>query len=500
MAGEININPNILPQSGMSEESIAASAELIVTGLEKQLNIKKTEQATKDPSIELKDLEEYIQKLTETTVIDPIKPQEEQKEKEQNRKEEKKTRAKRGKKKGKEPPAAFSWMGKKTQPKREVVISAGALDKFAGKINPDDLKQYLISHIKVTLGIPQEEQQDSIENIDAFRLKLKELNINEDLINQALGDVNEIITSELSRLIKSYMLQKISSSDKFTEWIIKNKKASSLVNYALYNEFIAESQGAKSKGFVGRALQRSVSSKWKMKFKDPRELVQLALELGIDIGPWLTKFVAEKVSLTKEGTVTVNSTMIESEWQKALLLDEYKMLNINLMLEDGFLHRFSTRRRLKKVVKCLRDLGTRTPELNEALMQAKKIAWAKLISHLKESHLARVFSGSEREFEKYSLRIIMITKKAKSLGHGISKEGVKLVEGRLIELALNTASYKLQLLKSMQSIEYDKKREKDIHWLESTTTHLREREERLEFMEKVWDFIYGLFATPAKPV
>jgi len=483
MAAPLNINPNINPQPGASEEAIAGSSEMIVTGLEKELKLKKTKPVEKEEKLNMEKIDDYVKKLSETTTINPINKNQQKKE-EQKEEVLKEKGKKRKKAKRITSPTAFNWIKKKKLPKRKITLEAGRFDKFNKKMTPEALKDYIQAYVKTVLGTPEEEQ----ENANAVLEKYQKLNLDKSYIHQTQTEISNILKGDLSRKIKSTFITKITSKDNFADWIISNKKAGKIVNYALYNELLVGLDQIKTRGFSGKALKKTLSRNWSIKQKKPKELIDLARELGIDVGNWANSFINERILITKQGNVEVNSSLIESEWQKATLLDEFKMLYISLTIEDSFISKVHSWKRIKKVEKELIFLNIGIKERHAAIIEAKKIAWAKIITYLKEAHLARVFSTSLRDFKKASLKISKLTKKAKNIGIGISKEGLKLVEAKLVQLAFETANYKLGILKSMQSLDYDKKRENDIKWLKHATENLKHTEERIEFWERLFLF------------
>lgn len=79
-----------------------------------------------------------------------------------------------------------------------------------------------------------------------------------------------------------------------------------------------------------------------------------------------------------------------------------------------------------------------------------------LISRIKELHLKRLLSEDPREFKMLSEKI-----KTETL-HFAKEEARTWVEARLDELTKGAAEYKLGILKSLQSIEPNRQREKNI--------------------------------------
>jgi hypothetical protein len=494
---EFNLNPNITPQPGMGEESIAASAEMIVTGVEEKLNIKKSGKLIKDQKVDMKMLSQYVEKLSEATRVDHIKKWDQRKDKEGE--EEQQNPKQRGRKRGKGRRAAgFSWMKRRKPPKRDITIRVGEIDRFRGQLSPKTLKDYIDTHVKTTLGVPKEEQEALTKKLNELKAQFKRMKIKDKFLSSAQAEIDVLVRSEMNRAIKARVLKNISEKN-FENWVIKNKEAAKAVNFALYNEYTSDEAEGEAKGFIGRKLKKVVRKNWSTKTKKPKDLIELAEALGIDLKSWVESFTQEKITVKRGGIIHINSSLIESEWQKSVLLDEYKMLHIGLLLEDGLINKFSFRMRLGKVEEGLAALNIRRPEMVAAYNQARKIAWAKLITRLKEAHLTRVLSISEREFTKYSRLISDLTGKAKHVGLGISADGFKLVQAKLEEMAYDTATYKLQLLQSMQSMEFDRKREKNIRWLKTTRANLKATEERTELIEHFSSFLSAVFGRGKTP-
>jgi len=493
MAGPININPNIIPQAqaGMSEESIAASAEMVVTGLEKSLNIKKAGQVQKNQQVDLKQIDEYVQKLSETTTVNEINKWEQKEKQRQKKKEEDKPKRRALRKAGKSRARAFGWISRKAPPRRDVILNAGEIDTFGVTVNSESLKEYVLTYTRSRLGI--DEGEEGRESLVSIEQKIKGLKGGESFLLKMKDGINRMLIAELSRAIKQSILNKVNAGKKFTEWLISSRKSEEILNYALYNEYTSGLNRKAVRGLTGKIMFDILSRNWDLTMKQLEDLIELAKESRLDLPSWYQTFSRERVTLTSDGKVKISSSIIESELQKNALLDEFKMLHIHLALEEGLIRTLAMWLRLRKVNGGLTALRVGRDEIALALTQAKRIAWAKIITKLKEAHLTRVFSTSEKEFEKYSGRIAILTRKAKGLGLGISMEGLKLVEARLVQMALDTANYKLELLKSMQSLEYDRKREKDIHWLEVASVRLRATEERDEIIESIVKFLGRLF-------
>jgi hypothetical protein len=498
MAEQISFNPNIRPedvkpQAGMAEESIAASAEMIVTGLEKELNIKRSDKLMKDQKIDFKDLEQYVQKLTEATFIAPIKKQDSRKN-EDDKEEPKKDQAQNKKKKAsKNLTFAFDWLPRKAAPPKKVTLKTGTIDSFSSKVDGKALKDYAAAYTGDTLNIGQKDGINFHLKRATLESTFEKMGVPQSFMNTAHSELNAALKLSLTRDIKTAVLSRISSSSSLSQWLLESKRSANLLNFVFSNEIIRGAKKTASKGLVGRILRRKLIRDWNVKEIELAELIELAKELGLDLSKWHSDFLEQRVLLDADGNLVIDSSVVEAEWRKGLLFDDYKFVLITLLLESSALVRILLNYRLKKLKSALIDLGATEAEVSECALQARKVAWAKVVTTLKEAHLSRVFSRSESEFSKLSSKINLLTKEARRIGTDISREGVKFVEARLELMALETASYKIEFLRSMQTLGYDKNAERDLKWLTTTIERLKEKEERIELFERIEKFVTWIF-------
>ena len=144
-------------------------------------------------------------------------------------------------------------------------------------------------------------------------------------------------------------------------------------------------------------------------------------------------------------------------------------------MEDNIFRKIEKYFQLIQIKNELQLRGVGKEQITEIENQARKIAWLKTISSLKEAHLNRILSSSSRDFVKMSKKIEKLTKKAKKLGYDIPSEGIKWIETGLAKLGFDTAVYKLELLKSLQEISYEKNRDEDIKRLEKIIESLKRK-------------------------
>jgi hypothetical protein len=105
-----------------------------------------------------------------------------------------------------------------------------------------------------------------------------------------------------------------------------------------------------------------------------------------------------------------------------------------------------------------------TQVLDELNQEQKRMHTVK--SRVKEYHLKRLLTDSEREFKELSEAI-----KQESLA-AVKPAGRVWLEAQLAKITLGAAQYKLKLLRSLQSMELDNQHRKTIKWLEKTIAKL----------------------------
>ncbi len=334
-------NQNISP--GMTEESIAASAAMIVTGLEKELKTHKVNTDLKPSEVDLKKIDEYIQKLNDASSLDRIRKYEEKRQKEQKKKEE---------------------------------LARG--------------RRFNIADLYIKAALPFEWVKKRIS----------------DTIFDFLFDIESRILREILKFV----------------------------------------------------LKPNIE-----------DLLGLASELNIDLSAWKL----DKISIDHQGDILLAGDLSPEERVRILLLDECKILEIGLLFADSWFKKAVIKFRLFRVKATLKELGVTQEEFDFISLSAKRIAFLKIISMLKDHHLKRVLSSSQREFKDYSRLINSLTKKIRKIDIDLPQKGMEWIHKKLGTMALEAARYKLELLRSMQTLGRDAERAKTIKWLESTTLHLK---------------------------
>lgn len=439
-------------QIGLQAEASAANAAMIVVGLEKELNTKLhgINIDLNKNKVDLKKINEYLQKLTDTRPVKNVKKYEEKKAKEKKQ-SEKKHLAHRGTR-------PFAWKKRKNLPDKDLILTAAEVDKFK-KDEPADLsllKQYSAIYSKFIFELPPIDK-----NKEKLHMLEQNLKLPAELLKNIQKRLEKILFEELAGLIKKHILGQLASPQKILEFILKSKKTSSKLNLVFYNEILGAPSQAKKISFIEKTLKDSTE----LELDNIKELLKVARELEIDPRGFDALLKIDQFKHTRSGGVKIDTSLIEAEKIKSLLLDEFRILRVKQLLEENLINKIAIFWRLNEVTQALRYAGATKDEINKAKTQARRIAWAKSIAILKELHLKRVFSDSYQQFNRYSLSITKYTIKARKLGYDLPKKGVQWIESRLETLALETADYKLKLLKSMQKLGYDKEREENIKQL-----------------------------------
>lgn len=340
MANPLNVNPNI-PQ-GTQADAMAGSGAMIVSGLDKELKTKPDNIIINDPKINLKQLEEYIQKLSHTSEVEKTQKWKHQKGKQQKEKA------------GERPRRRIRWIREEVEP-------------FSWKEKLEPTKNFLL---------------------DFF--------------------------------------------------------------YTLEQNVLH--------GLLKFALQPGLD-----------ELIKLADEMKINLGA----LKLEKFNITHSGKIILSSELSPIERKFLLLRDELKMLEIGDIVEEDWIKLIIIKLRKRSVRKAFIEIGANQEVINSIKDQAKHIAYLKILHELKSFHLKRVFCGAKKDFDYYSKLISRLTHKIRKIDISGDEANLDWIKGQLNKMALETAEYKLKVLHSMQKLNFEKSRQKDIHWLETTIRHLK---------------------------
>ncbi|MCX5751622.1 MAG: hypothetical protein NT099_08170 [Candidatus Saganbacteria bacterium] len=423
---------------GGQEQSFAASASMIITGLEKELNqkINTIKTASVDPKIQLKALETYIENLSAPISVEEVqkrKEREEEEEQGQNPFSKKKKEAK----------------GTKTKSPRAnpntVELKGRSSSQDLG-LDPKLIREYVILQAKKTTGIPAEEQEGIAQRIKEIEEGLKHDPAAFKVLMNHQADIESAVKKELVSLIKDLLIKDLEDPAVIFEKILTTEN----ITYLL--KMISE-EGEISPLSIG-------------------ELVKIAKNVGVNLDKWIAYWNFEKIKITPSGNVTIALKLAEQN----RLSDHLRSVYTQVLLCSKWLDKIKLLWESFKTEQALKKTGLKAEELARIILQAKHLAWIKIINTLKDLHLKRVLSGSEESFFSYSQQISSLTIKARRLATDITEKSYSLVENKLESLALEAARYKLQFLKSMQNLEYQKDRDKEIKWIENLIARLPKRQ------------------------
>jgi hypothetical protein len=474
---------NALNRAGLQEQSAAANAAMIITGLEKELNTKKVKIDAKEPQISFEQLSKYVQKLVDVTQVNKInKFQKGYEEGEGSLEFFVKTGTGWFSNKKKR---AFSYLKKEEE---RQIIKVGEVDTFAGlkNIDPKLLKEYIVYSARIFAKTPPDKQEEFKARLREIEISLAARGLSAQQIDLIQNRIKNVVKIELAELIKEKLHETLQDPQASINTILSSKSSVKLLGFMFFNEALnlipiklSENDSPRVK-----VLKNIINHTLPEEVRDLEALLNFIDELKIDLNHWIINWNFDKVTIGEAGDITINTTLPDLEHQKQALLDELKLLETRKHLENQIVAKIYIYSRIREVENSLAALQTPPEQITLTRQQGRHIAWLKLVAALKEYHLKRVFAASSQEFNEHSQVIAYLTKKARKIGAHVSEEGNKLLQAQLENLAVDTANYKLELLKSLQQIAPNPKVEKDILWLTAVVKQLKLRKEQIETYDK----------------
>ena len=273
----------------------------------------------------------------------------------------------------------------------------------------------------------------------------------------------EILKKIFLLAIKDRFMISLTSPKDMAQYLVKTDKPISALDYLSSLE----------KDFVNMTDFAALMKKYSM-----GDLISISDFLKVDIEYWIDSFNKENIGISNIEDFYKNyaGTLSVADFSPAV--SSFRTLSVEFYLAEGLFKGISMRQKVNKEEKGLLEMGLTQKDVENLKSQGRRIAWLKTISSLKEQHLKRILTGTTDDFEKETGKIEKLTKKARKLGYDIPVEGIKWINTGLEQLAYNSASYKSQLLKSMQNLAFDPSREKDIKHLDSILASLKNRASR----------------------
>ncbi len=316
-------------------------------------------------------------------------------------------------------------------------------------VEEDLLKNYISLSAKKIVGKPKDAMEGIKLDLGALKNQLLMrgfLMADFDYLDQR---TSELLKESFLRLIKDKFVKSPETPLEMAEWILKSKRGKTIA------ELLAL--------FEKDSL--SISEKEELlKTFDIPDLVQIAAYMKLDIDAWMRILQKESIKIQKSEGLDMFFHILELPKMEELsvVTDNFRLSQIDYMMEDSFIKKIGLFFKLTQLNNELHLRGITQETVEEIKTQARKIAWIRTIATLKEIHLNRILTTSSMEFLNSSRRIEKLTRRAKKLGYDIPQAGIKWIETGLAKLGLDTAKYKLELLRSLQKISYEVKREDDI--------------------------------------
>ncbi len=252
-----------------------------------------------------------------------------------------------------------------------------------------------------------------------------------------------------------------SNSLEMIEWLINAKSGRSIIDFL--NALESDALSLSERADILRKIELS-------------EFLNLASALKVDLAGWLTGLDSSSIKVTPDRNDIFFHVFDQPHVEEiSKKVNAYRSAYSEYLLEDNLWKKFGMYFDMRRSERALYGFGVDRTAIREIKAQSRKISWIRTITRLKELHLNRILTTSSNEFDIDSVQIARFTLKAKRLGYDIPKEGVRWIETRLETLALESAEYKLELLKSLQTIAPDPKRNRDISRLASIIVSLRKK-------------------------
>ncbi|MFH2033963.1 MAG: hypothetical protein ABIJ26_04590 [Candidatus Margulisiibacteriota bacterium] len=318
-----------------------------------------------------------------------------------------------------------------TEVVRDLLDKTPDVSKAEGK---GDKRQFTLGSKKRARSLPR-----MFERVPAvIQRETPEKEENQPVVEQILAKRDEEL-DELYSYIHEAIKEKLKDPESISRLILRSKNARIILGY--YLSEVKEIRLEDIKIFA-RELDLDLS-KWDLeKAFTGEDSKKIDLLTDISIGE-------KEALLRKLRHFTTKAIFILDNQKKLELKEVIKKINIDLLQRGVTVH-----------------------EIFEVVEESKRLAWLKSIMILKKMHLKRLLSSSRDEFDRYSRLIATYTLAVRNLGMKISEKGARLVENSLAYSSYKAAKYKLELLGSMQSLNFEKDREKHIEWLKELVDEL----------------------------
>ena len=329
-------------------------------------------------------------------------------------------------------------------------------------VEEDLLKNYIALSAKRIVGRPKDAMEGVKVDLGALKNQLLVRGFKMDDFDYLDQRASELMKESFLTLIKDKFTKSPETPLEMAEWILNSKRGKTVAE--LLALFEKDSLSIREKEELLRT------------FEIP-DLVQIASYMRLDIDAWMNILQKESVRIQSLEGADVFFHILELPKMEeiSVVTDNFRLSQMEYMMEDSLTKKFGLFFKLAQLSNELQLRGISRDTLEEIKTQARKIAWIKTIASLKEIHLNRILTTSSMEFLRSSRKIEKLTKRAKKLGYDIPQEGIKWIETGLTKLGLDTAKYKLELMRSLQKISFDPKRDDDIKRLSKIIASLAKK-------------------------
>lgn len=456
-----------LPSSNQ-QEAYGASGGIISTGFEKKLNRDKIAPEIAAGAAPFKNI--LINMVNPEDTISEVKKKDEKNELEQTLLQNKMLE--------KIAEHHASGIRKKIGSKHEEARTEVAEMATEGKtLSPEEkaklleeafLKDYIALAAKWIVGRPAEDMESVRIMIGAVKKELIAGGLTVEALKYIDQKTLDMIKEAVLHLIKDKFYSSLDRPLELIELILNSTKSQSIVEFLTSFEEDAFVVGRYAKEF------------------DIKDLTQIAVALNINIDAWMKELKVEKIKIENiekidEISISFRFEEISEVRDVSNMITTYRRSQIEIFMSDNLIEKIRiTIENISLVNKLLKN-GVSKEEISELKTQARRIAWLKIVSNLKMSHLNRILSISSKQFDAKSKEIARLTRKTQRLGYDIPKEGISWIKKGLERLALETAEYKIELLMSLQKISYEKEKEKDIVHLKQIVSKIKSSSKRRIF-------------------
>jgi hypothetical protein len=364
-------------------------------------------------------------------------------------------------------------------------------------LNPKLLKEYIVMSARYFSKTPPEKIPEITLRLEEIEKDLRSQGLPAPTLDHLKEKTLNMVKIELADLIREKLTAEMAHPQNLLQTILSSQLSIKLLSFMFYNEALPPIPVPihPAESAFEKVLKEIINHTLPAEVKELEAILTFVHELGIDLQPWINRWNFDKIIVGENGQVSLAADLTPMEREKKLFLEEIKMLESRKYLEPDLWRRILIYYRIRQAEKILRALEVSKDEINAVRTLGRQIAWIKLMAVIKEFHLKRVFCGSPNEFNELSETINYLTRKARKLESRLQQEETRLLHAGLEKLALDTANYKLELLKSLQEIDPSEQNTKDIKWLSAVIQHIQARQKQMEALE---EFKHSVQATYAK--